>query len=48
MMHEKIGPHHLDQKAILYVCQSSAIRSSAIRFCTIARAAHFNMPCATV
>lgn len=24
MMHEKIGPHHLERKAILYVRQSSA------------------------
>ncbi|NNU57216.1 ATP-binding protein, partial [Rhizobium indigoferae] len=24
MMHEKIGPHHLKRKAILYVRQSSA------------------------
>lgn len=23
MMHEKIGPHHLERKAILYVRQSS-------------------------
>lgn len=24
MMHEKIGPHHLERKALLYVRQSSA------------------------
>lgn len=24
MMHEKIGPHHLERKAVLYVRQSSA------------------------
>ena len=24
MMHDKIGPHHLERKAILYVRQSSA------------------------
>jgi hypothetical protein len=24
MIHEKIGPHHLERKAILYVRQSSA------------------------
>lgn len=43
MMHEKIRPHHLERKAILYVRSHQPIRS-----CTIARAARFNMPCATV
>ncbi|XEN34851.1 hypothetical protein M728_005512 (plasmid) [Ensifer sp. WSM1721] len=41
MMHEKIGPHHLERKAILYVRQSSAHQVG-----TIAKAAPFNTPCA--
>jgi len=39
MMSEKIRPHHLERKAILYIRQSSATR-----FCTIERAVRCNMP----
>jgi hypothetical protein len=40
-MSEKIRPHHLERKAILYVRQS-------IRFSTNAKAAPCNMRCAIV
>ena len=41
MISDKVRPHHLERKAILYVRQS-------IKYCTIARVARCNMPCGTV
>jgi hypothetical protein len=40
MISEKIRPHHLERKALLYVRHRQSIRC-----CTIARAARCNMPC---
>jgi hypothetical protein len=42
MISDKIRPHHLERKALLYV------RQSLTRFCTTARAARCNTPCAIV
>ncbi|MET4236769.1 hypothetical protein ACVWXN_005910 [Bradyrhizobium sp. i1.4.4] len=39
MISDKVRPHHLERKAILYVRQSSALRC-----CTIAKVAHCNTP----
>ncbi|MBB4146224.1 hypothetical protein GGQ72_004794 [Rhizobium rhizoryzae] len=41
-MHEKIGPHHLERKAT-----SMSGSPQLTRFCTIAKAAPSNTPCAT-
>jgi hypothetical protein len=41
MIADKIGPHHLERKAILYV------RHRRTKSCTIAKAGCCNTPCET-
>lgn len=42
MISDKVRPHHLERKAILYVRQASAHQ-----VCTIARAVRCSTPCGT-
>ena len=42
MMHEKIGPHHLERRP-----SSMSGSPQLTRFCTIAKAAPSSMPCGT-